>query len=83
VGFVPRRTLGIDGGEQPVAGRPAAPISAAPRLLEPDIVPVAVIRLPNDVEVDAGRLGVLLVENRRVDGAVEGRFGDGKIDFEV
>src|SRR5215831_1927030 len=83
VGLVPRRTLGIDGGEQPVAGRSAGPNASAPRLLEPDIVPVAVIRLPDDVEVDTGRLGVLLVEYRRVDRSVEGGFGDGQIDLEV
>src|SRR6516165_9754308 len=37
--FVPRRSLGIDRGEHPVAGRPSIPVRAAPWFLQPDIVP--------------------------------------------
>src|SRR5260221_9234103 len=78
--LIPRRTLGIDHREQPVAGGPAAPIVRAPRLLQPNVVEITIVRLAHDVDVDPGGLGALLVEHRRIDGAVEGGIGDRQVD---
>ena len=56
---VPRGVRRIGGREHPVAGRTARPVGGDERLLEPDIVPVGVFRLTDDVEVDARRLRML------------------------
>ena len=74
-GVVPCCSRRIGGGEHPIAGRPAAPIGHAPRLLHPHIVPVAVIGLADDIEVDAAGLGLRLHEKRCIDGTGEGCLG--------
>ena len=57
---IPRRTRRIGRGEHPVAGRPAAPVGGDEGLLQPDIVPIAIIGGPRDFQVEACRPGAFL-----------------------
>src|SRR5262249_48881186 len=81
--FVPRGALRIHGGQHPVASRAAAPVATAPSLLQPHIVPIAVVRFAHDIEVDTCRPGVLLVKSRSINGTSKGSICDGKVDLEI
>ena len=87
-GLLPERVVpggirGIGRGHHPVDGRAAAPVGGNEGLLQPDIVPVAVIRLPDDVDVDVAGLGMLLPQDGGVDGAREGGIGDREVEREA
>src|SRR3546814_18780896 len=57
-----------------ILGRPAAPVGGAARLRVPHVRPVAVARLALDLDLDAGLLGGLLVEQPRVARAGAGDY---------
>src|SRR5438876_824888 len=83
-GFTPSisRPASLTPPQFPDADRAAAPIIRAPRLLQPNVVEIAVVRLADDVDVNSGSLGTLLVENSGIDRAVEGGVRDREIDLE-
>ena len=81
--FVPHRFRRIGGGEHPVASRPADPVRGEERLLEPDIVPVAVIGLPDHIQVEPGRPGMLLPEESGVGRTREGGIRDRQVELGV
>ena len=57
LGLVPVGAGRIDLREDPVFGRASTPIAGNPRLHQPDIGPIAIFRLANDVDIDARGLG--------------------------
>ena len=67
---------------QSQVGRPA-PVGGDERLLEPDIVPIAVIGLPDDIQVEPGRPGMLLPQESGVGRTREGGIGDRQVELGV
>src|SRR5690606_4417786 len=61
--LVPRCVFRVGLREHPVTGRTAAPVGGAPALLEPDVTPVAVIRLAYDIDLDAALGRVFLYQH--------------------
>ncbi len=68
VRIVPGGIGRVGGSEHQVLGGSAAPETGAKRLLQPDIRPVAVIRLAHYLDLDAGLGSRLAEQHRGVDG---------------
>ena len=77
VAVVPRIALAAlkGGSELVVDGRTVAPIHRAERLLEPDVVPIAVARDALEVHIDTGFGQRLLEDLTRVGSARESALG--------
>src|SRR5262249_48901837 len=61
------RVRGILEGHRLIRGRPAEPLAGTERLLLPDVVPITVVRLPNNGDVDPSLRCALAEDGRRVD----------------
>ena len=83
VRFVPGRAVRISDREHHVLGRTADPEAHHERRLEPDIIPVAVLRLRIHRDVDARLGGVLLVQDCRIHRSGEGGIRRVQRDLEL
>ena len=81
--IVPTSTRDVVQSEHGVFRGRTRPIARGPRLLHPDVRPIAVIRFPDDIDVDTRTGGMLLIERRRVDGSGERRIRGAEIDCDL
>ena len=79
-GIVPAGIGRVGDGEHPVRRRPAAPVALDPSLLYPDIFPVAVIRLSDDLNLNTGLGCRFFDKNRGVYGSRKRGIGGMKLE---